>query len=195
MTFLKFGRIVGTVVFGILAALVLYLCYLQLSGNFHTVVAGEFYRSNQPTATRLKTYKEKDRIQSVLNLRGAHPGEAWYDEEKAAAERLGLKLIDFKMSDSEVLGPARVAELEAVMAKAPKPMLVHCKAGADRTGLASALYLSHQKNRSSSEAGWQLSLLYGHIGVPLLSRAWPMDETWMAVSAVQPFSTAGLKAS
>ena len=130
----KIAQIVGTVLLGTLAALVLYFGYLQVTGNFHTVVAGEFYRSNQPTPARLTAYKKQDGIRSVLNLRGAHPGEAWYDQEKAAAQRLGLKLIDFKMSDHEILSPARVAALEAVMAQAPKPLLVHCKAGADRTG-------------------------------------------------------------
>lgn len=179
----KIAQVVGTVLLGTLAALVLYFGYLQVTGNFHTVVAGEFYRSNQPTAERLKSYKKKDGIRSVLNLRGAHPAQAWYDEEKAAAQRLGLTLIDFKMSDHEVLSPARIAALEAAMADAPKPLLVHCKAGADRTGLAAALYLTHQKKRSPSEAGWQLSLLYGHVGVPRLSRAWPMDQTWIAANS------------
>ena len=178
----EIARIVGTVLVGTLAALVLYFGYLQVTGTFHTVVAGEFYRSNQPTAARLKTYKKKDGIRSVLNLRGAQPGQAWYDQEKAAAERLGLELIDFKMSDHQTLSPIRLAALEVAMARAPKPVLVHCKAGADRTGLAAALYIYHQKKRSPSEAGWQLSFLYGHIGVPWLSRAWPMDETWMAVN-------------
>lgn len=77
-----------------------------------------------------------------------------------------------------MLTPARVAALEQVMRDAPKPLLIHCKAGADRTGLASALYLGALEHQTRETAGWQLSILYGHIAIPWLSCAWPMDVTW-----------------
>jgi len=64
------------------------------------------------------------------------------------------------------------------MRDAPKPLLIHCKAGADRTGLASALYLGALEHQTRETAGWQLSILYGHIAIPWLSCAWPMDVTW-----------------
>jgi protein tyrosine/serine phosphatase len=34
------------------------------------------------------------------------------------------------------------ARLVAVLCQAPKPILIHCEGGADRSGLASEIYLS-----------------------------------------------------
>lgn len=158
----------------------LYLWQLQRSGNFHSVVAGELYRSNQPTPERLALYEKEEHIRSILNLRGAQPGAPWYEAERKAAEQLGLTLIDFPMSDHEVLSPARIDALIRTLAEAPKPLLVHCKAGADRSGLASALYLARIRHVDPEIAERQLSITYGHFSIPWLSRAWPMDVTWQA---------------
>jgi protein tyrosine/serine phosphatase len=40
---------------------------------------------------------------------------------------------------------------------------MHCKSGADRVGLASALYLLLHENRSVEQAMGQLSLRFGHL--------------------------------
>ena len=40
---------------------------------------------------------------------------------------------------------------------------MHCKSGADRAGLASALYLMHVENKPVAEAKKQLSLRYLHL--------------------------------
>ncbi len=44
-----------------------YLLHLQHSGNFHTVVADQVYRSNQPTPERLARYQKSRHIQAVLS--------------------------------------------------------------------------------------------------------------------------------
>ena len=44
----------------------------------------------------------------------------------------------------------------------PKPMLVHCKSGSDRTGLAVTLYLHVIKGQPLDEARRALSWKYGH---------------------------------
>lgn len=176
--FLRFGMV--ALLAGI-AGLGLYLWQLQRSGNFHSVVVGELYRSNQPTPERLALYQRNDHIRSVLNLRGAQPGAPWYEAERKAAEQLGLTLIDFPMSDHEVLSAARIDALVRALAEAPKPLLVHCKAGADRSGLASALYLARIRHVDPEVAEKQISIVYGHFSVPWLSRAWPMDITWESV--------------
>jgi len=66
-------------------------------------------------------------------------------------------------------------ELVALMKKAPKPLLVHCKAGADRTSLASALYLYALKH--DPDADRAISIIYGHF--PWLgSKTKAMDESF-----------------
>lgn len=154
--------------------------YLRASGNFHSVVVGEVYRSAQPTSADIWIAQEEHGIRTILNLRGAKPGRVWYDREAAAARKLGIRLVDFKMSAGKALSKDRTAELVRLLRTLPKPLLIHCKAGADRTGLASALYLAVVKEGDVDTAEWQLSARYGHIGIPVFGAAWAMDETWDA---------------
>lgn len=156
-----------------------YLGYLQASGNFHPVVAGEAYRSAQPDAEDLRAWVIETGIRSVINLRGRHAGTGWYDEEIAASDALGLKHYDFAMSASKGLDRAQAAALMAMLRDAPKPVLIHCKAGADRTGLASALYLAAY-GQGEELAETQISLRYGHISLPYTA-AWPIDQSWEAL--------------
>jgi protein tyrosine/serine phosphatase len=155
-----------------------YLYAIQLLGNFHEVVAGQLYRSNQPSVEELARYAKDHGIRTVINLRGANESKAWYRDEVETSRELGLNHIEFGMSASQELDMNRVNELVSIMRDAPKPILIHCKAGADRTGLATALYLSRVALLGEKEAESQLSVRYGHIGIPYLSETYAMDQTW-----------------
>jgi hypothetical protein len=47
----------------------------------------------------------------------------------------------------------------------PYPLLIHCKSGADRTGLASALYRMIRLGQTPSEAEQAFSIEFGHVPV------------------------------
>lgn len=170
-------RILAGLALGLLV-LIGYLAYLQISGNFHPVSAGTVYRAAQMDGQKLARWKREYGIASILNLRGRNDGADWYETERAVADRVGIEHIDFRMSDAKELTDEEVQALLAVMRDAPKPMLIHCKAGADRTGIASALYLAGIEGREEHEAESHLSIAYGHVGLPYVSRAWAMDVTW-----------------
>lgn len=163
------------------AGLVAYLAWLHLSGNFHEVLPGELYRSAQITGADIAEVRASQGVRSILNLRGAAPDEAWYREEVAASTDLGIVHADFAMSAATGLSQQKVEELIALMETLPKPILIHCRHGSDRTGLAVALYLAAIKGADEERAEGQLSLWYGHFSVPYLSNAWPMDETFERV--------------
>ena len=152
--------------------------YLRVSGNFHVVVPGEVYRSAQPSADDILAAHRRHGIRTILNLRGAKPGRDWYENETTVARALGIRVVDFKMRANRALMRGETDRLVALLRELPKPILIHCKAGADRTGLAAALYLALDGKTGTDEAEWQLSARYGHIGIPVFSAAWPMDETW-----------------
>jgi protein tyrosine/serine phosphatase len=120
---------------------------------------------------------EKYGIRTIINLRGEQPSEDWYRGEVTEARRLGIEHIDFKMSAHHVLSQEDSERLIAIMMDAPKPILVHCKAGADRTGLASALYLAAVAKAGEEPAEAQISLRYGHISLSV-SPSYAMDETF-----------------
>ena len=155
----------------------LYFSTLQLFGNFSEVVPGEYYRSAQPTPRKLTKYVRKHGIKTVLNLRGLNTKYRWYREEVAASERLGIKHVDFKMSARRELTEAQTEQLICLLQDLPKPILVHCKSGSDRTGLVSAIYAYKIAGRGP-KASRQISIRYGHIGIPHLSEAFAMDENW-----------------
>lgn len=131
--------------------------------NVHEVVPGALYRSAQLSPAALEDLVARRGLRAVLNLRGARPGQAWYDAELAAAARAGVAHLDFELSAVQEVAPDRARALVALMAAAPKPLLIHCQAGADRTGLASALYLAAVEGVSAEQAGAELSTWYGHL--------------------------------
>ncbi len=155
-----------------------YLGFLQLSGNFHTVIAGELYRSAQPTSGQIEEYARNYGIRTIVNLRGPSKNAAWYTDEVATTQRLGIKHIDFRMVSSRELTAEQADQLVALLKDAPKPILIHCQAGADRTGLVSVIYSHQIAGIPTEQAERQLSLYFGHVGLPLVSKAYAMDRTW-----------------
>jgi protein tyrosine phosphatase (PTP) superfamily phosphohydrolase (DUF442 family) len=123
-------------------------------------IAPGVYRSNQPDARRLAKMKAEG-LRAVLYLRGTDGG-APYRVEKAACAALGLRFHSFNMSAHRLPPPDRVLALIALFRRIEKPFLLHCRAGADRTGLASAIYLLAIEGRSVTEAKGMLSARFGH---------------------------------
>ena len=119
------------------------------------------YRSNHPTHVRFDEYANMG-INSVLNLRAPndHPP---YLFEVENCERLGLSLITAQMAARSAPSIEVLERLFAAFDQIEKPFLMHCKSGADRTGLAAALYLLHYENQTLDVAKRQLSFDYVHI--------------------------------
>lgn len=155
-----------------------YACWHIATGNFHTVVPHEVYRSAQPSPERLARYTQHYGIRSVINLRGKNTSARWYRDQISAARDLGIVQVDFRMSASRRLSVDEADALVKLMKAMPKPILIHCSAGADRSGLAAALYLAAIAGAGESRAERQLSIKYGHFGIPYFSRAYAMDESW-----------------
>ena len=151
---------------------------LYASGNYHEVIAGEYYRSGQLSAEELADRMSRDGIRSVVNLRGPQSGKPWYDAELAATQAAGVAHYDIALRSSKSMDEAQAAQLMAILKEAPKPVLVHCEGGADRTGLATALYLA-ANGRALDKAAGALSMRYGFVGIEGVTRPWPMWESWL----------------
>ena len=131
-----------------------------LWNNFHKV-SDDVYRANQPSPSHLRSYKEKG-IKAVFNLRGfSQQSYALFEED--SCEKLGLELISVPLSSSSAPQPEKLLEIIGIMEKLQKPFVMHCKSGADRAGLVSALYLIAQKKLPVVKAKKQLSFKYLHL--------------------------------
>lgn len=147
-----------------IAVLVLAGCtHKPIFENVHTVVPGGLYRSAQLSPSRLEQLIDQQKIKSVLNLRGAQPGEAWYDAEVGVANKAKVAYYNLRLDSATELTAAQKADLIAILKDAPKPLVVHCWAGADRTGLASALYLYEVAGKDAKVAAKALSIRYYHL--------------------------------
>jgi protein tyrosine/serine phosphatase len=154
-----------------------FYAHMLWTANFHPVIAGELYRSSQPSGAMIAELQKQYGIKTIINLRGDNTGHHWYDREITEAKHLDINHIDFRMSSNRELTEAQATELVEIMRDAPKPILIHCQAGADRTGLASALYLAAIAKTSQATAQGQMSILYGHISLSFM-RAYAMDRTF-----------------
>lgn len=134
-------------------------------GNFGTVIPGQIYRSGQLGSEQLEQVIKEFGIRSIINLRGVKGDEDWYIQEKETAEKFGVELYNVAEMGMELQSyrlPARdeVEKLIALIASVPRPILAHCKTGADRTGLFSAVTLLLGQNGDLEQAWDHSSLKY-----------------------------------
>ncbi len=174
----RYIKYISAVLAAVLLAAGGYVLYVKEQGNFHAITPGEAYRSGQLDREELVRYVKQYNIKSVLNLRGSNAGKPWYEEELTVCRELNLAHYDVKLSAYKEPKDAQVRQLLEVFQTAPRPVLIHCMSGADRTGLAAAMWKAAVDKQPKSEAAKQLTIFYGHIP---LGRARAMNrffEKW-----------------
>jgi undecaprenyl-diphosphatase len=142
-----------------------YFLYEVEKGNFHVITEGEAYRSAQLNRDKLEYYIKKYQIRSILNLRGQNSDASWYKDEIEVSKEQNAMHYDIALSASHELNAEDVQSLLRVFKDAPRPILIHCKGGADRTGLVAAMWKVSVDKEPKSKAGKQLFFLYGHIPI------------------------------
>lgn len=156
--------------------------YLRLSGNFHAIEDGIIYRSGQMSGEQFENRIKDYGIRAIINFRGNNAGKSWYDDEMKASDAAGVQHIDFPLSANREVSDDELTRLEELLRDAPRPLLIHCEGGADRSGFASALYMLVVAKRPGKEAAEQLSFRYGHFPWFTSSTA-AMDRTFERILA------------
>jgi len=131
--------------------------------NFHTVIPNEVYRSAAPGDALIERLTRENHLNSVIDLRGR--ADADPDEEQTA-RRLGLEFIRVPMAVTRLPTRQEMIALVRAIDSAPRPTLIHCKSGADRTGVASALAAMRDGQPLDKAVSSQLCLAYLHTGSP-----------------------------
>jgi protein tyrosine/serine phosphatase len=104
-------------------------------------VGDNVYRGQQPTRQDV-TNLARSGIRTVLDLRGALDHKGW---EQQAVEAAGMRYIRLGMSGFFAPSDRQIDKILAVLKDpANGPIFVHCRRGADRSGLVIACYrISH----------------------------------------------------
>ena len=142
--------------------------------NLGEVEPGLLYRSANPSRTLLKFLVKRVGLKYVLNLRGtANP------EDAAFMKSIGGELISLPMSASRPPTPRQVLEMIRITQQARREgasILIHCMAGADRTGMMVGAWRMLFQGARDRETLTRETLMYRHI-----PPAWPNVHRYIAV--------------
>lgn len=110
--------------------------------RFGVVEAGRLYRCGEVTPRQLERVAREHRIRAVLSL--LDPDDPESVAEREAARRLGLRWLNVRLNgDGSSTETDRDRIRELILDVENAPLLVHCAAGANRTGLACGMYRIH----------------------------------------------------
>lgn len=124
-------------------------------------LSDEAWRAAQPLPHQIRDAARRG-IRTIVNLRG-QVDTSTYAIEIEACRAANVTLRDFRIRSRAAPSRAEVLAARDLFATVEYPILMHCKSGADRVGLMSALYLHTRRGVPIDEARRQLSLAYGHI--------------------------------
>jgi hypothetical protein len=136
---------------------------LRLSDNVHVVEPGLAYRSGRLSPSTLEAVVADYGIRSIISLVPPTPHEYWYRAERTLSAARHIAHYEMPLSAENELTSDQLHELLMLLRGAPKPMLIQSTSGADRSGLAAAIFKYAIASRSVEEAKGQLSIRYGHV--------------------------------
>lgn len=122
--------------------------------RFAEVVPGVLYRAGEGTPAATRRVVEAHGIRTIIDLGAHEPGSHEEDLAQRTAEALAVRRVRFNLYGDARGDPNDYAEaLRLASDPANQPVLVHCGAGAQRTGCFVALH------RHIIE-GWELDRAY-----------------------------------
>jgi protein tyrosine phosphatase (PTP) superfamily phosphohydrolase (DUF442 family) len=153
-----------------------------LGDNLHTVIPHEVYRSAQPSSDALERWIRELGLRTVINLRGENDS-AWFKAEHAVARAHTVDLYSLELASGALPHRKALQQLVHQLDTAPRPILLHCAQGIERTGIASAVAVL-LAGGSVEEARRQFGLNYGFVPV-LDDHPKMLDdyEQWLAVQS------------
>lgn len=144
----------------IVLVVVSYIIYLNHISTIYAVIPAEVYRSAQLDKDALESTVKSKGVRSIINLRGKHPDNEWYRDEIKVSKSLGVLHHDIGLSSEGLPRRRSVRALASLLLTENRPLLVHCKGGSDRAGLASIIALLIQDTMTLEEIAEHVSLRY-----------------------------------
>jgi len=135
--------------------------FLRVRFANHHDMGGGMYRENQPSPKRIAELAKMG-IKTIINLRAESP-KGFYLLEKEACETHGITLVDFRMYSRDTHTPEKIRAAKELFESIESPAMMHCKSGADRTGIMGVLYRHFHMGDTIEQAMEQLSFKYLHV--------------------------------
>jgi len=127
-----------------LNALFVDLAIFRIFYTTRRAVTPDFHRSGHPFPYQLRR-AARDGVKSVLSLRGPEVHVGTNRLEWEACAETGLKIVHLPLGSRSPPERGQVLRLMELFETLERPLLVHCKSGADRAGMVSVMFLATQK--------------------------------------------------
>jgi hypothetical protein len=140
--------------------------------NFHWIEPGQAARSAQAYAGFLAPFLRTHGIRAVVNLRGSNPSYAWWRYETGVCARLGIVHRDVKLNSRQLPTRPMLLDLVDAFETVPRPFLLKCSGGQDRTSFAAALYLLHARGWSAMHDADAQFARWPYLHLPRREQRW-----------------------
>ena len=98
-------------------------------------------------------------------MRGTCDPFDWYLAEARTAHSQNVNQVDINFSAGRLPSVPELRQLILVLERAEYPIVMHCRRGADRTGMASVIALLLTTDMPLDRARHQLGWRYGHVAI------------------------------
>ena len=140
--------------------------------NFHWIVPADAARSAQAHVGFLGPFLARHGIRSLVNLRGANPKFGWWHYERRITKERGLEHLDVMLDSRQLPRREMLVALFDAFDRAPRPFLIKCSGGQDRTSLAAALYLVHRGGWAAHEEALMQFARFPYLHFPKTHQRW-----------------------
>src|SRR5262245_24589262 len=150
--------------------------------NVHEVQPRRVYRAAQMSPQRLDVFIREHGVRTVVNLRGYCPEFDWYRDECRVTHDANISQEDITLSAIRLPSPSELRRLLEVLDQSEYPILLHCRQGVDRTGLASVMVKLLETGESLDTAERQLGFAFGYVpynGTENMRRFFDLYRDWL----------------
>ena len=134
--------------------------YRFIAKRFAVVEPGRIYRSGQISRWVIGDVLDEHRIGLIIDLNGKDPNDEHQAAELQAAKSRGIEVKRYPLRGNGTGDIHRYAEALTELHRAVqqgKPVLIHCHAGASRTGAAVAFYRLLVQHRDPADVLEEMS--------------------------------------
>jgi hypothetical protein len=140
--------------------------------NFHWVEPGTAARSSQAYAGFLAGFLRGRGIHALINLRGPNPQWRWWRNEKKITAGIGVEHRDVMLSSKRLPTRKMLLALLDAFDELPRPFLLKCSGGQDRTSFAAALYIVHAEGWKAFETAQDQFARWPYLHLPKPYQRW-----------------------